>query len=167
MENEFGSNLEDSKDLKSLEDFFSKDINLALTPQEIMVMSLSLSHVVQILHLYRRFTNIAVFDVKQFVKEHPEYANIDFNNLDEDSMKTIRSLLGENTSENEEFNKGEILINSIIDSGINIAMKLTDSYISEYNKMAPEDTIQLFTMLENCLAGSLKLVQAFFTQEPL
>ena len=166
MENEFNPDFDNSSDIKSLEDFFSKDISTFLTPQEMMVMSLSLSHVAQVLELYNRFTNVAVFDATKFIKEHPEYANIDFNHLSEDETLVIKDLLkGKNNDEYEEFNKGDILLNSIINNATTIGHKLCDSYVKEYNKTAPMDTVQFFTMLENCLGSSLNLLQSFFTQE--
>ncbi len=152
-----------NSNLKSLEDFFSKDISTFLTPQEIMVMSLSLSHVAQVLALYNTFANVAMFDVKKFVIDHPEYTDTDFDHLDEDTINDIKELLVYNSK--EEFNTGNILINSMIDVVINIGIKLCDTFEKDYDKNVPEDSIQFFAMLENCLNSSQKLIQGFFTQQ--
>lgn len=162
MENEFNDNL----DFKSLENFLSKDINTFLAPQEMMIMSISLSHVARVLNLYNKMTNVAVFDVKKFVAEHPEYTNMNFDNLDGEETNNIRKLLRlDETDKNEEFNKGDILLNSIIDAILNIGTKLYDSYTKEYDENAPEDTQQFFAMLESCLDSTLSIMQSFFTQQ--
>lgn len=163
MENEFNDNL----DFKSLENFCSKEINTSLTPQEMMVMSLSLSHVAQVLNLYNQCANIAIFDVKKFIVEHPEFADVDFNNLDNDTVDAMRKIfqLDSKNNKNEEFNTGDILIKNIINIAISIGTKLVNSYSEEYNTVAPEDTTQFFGMLENCLNGALKIMQAFFMSQ--
>ena len=79
--------LNKGESFKSLEDFFAKDIKTSFTPQELMVLSSSLNYVGQLLVLFKQHTNVAVFDVKEFIAKHPEYAYIDFNdmaNLDPD-----------------------------------------------------------------------------------
>ena len=164
MENEFN----DDSSFKSLEDFFDKKISNLLIPQEIIVISLSLAHIAKLLSLYKQYANIAVFDVKAFIAQHPEHANIDFDNLgdlDEETIESIGKVLHDKDGhDGEEFNKGDILLNSIITVILNIALKLQDSYVNEYDKVAPEDTMQFFTMLDNCLQGSLTLLQGFLTQ---
>ena len=171
MENELNNSFENefnNSSLKSLEEFLSKEINNSLTPQEMLVISLALNHIGSLLTLYNTYSNVAVFDTKVFIAKHPEYANIDFNNLtdlDKDTLKSIEdALLDKYGKEGEEFNKGDIIIKNIIQVILNIATKLYDSYIKEYSKQAPEDTEQFFTILDNCLENSLNLLKVFFTQ---
>ena len=165
MENEFEF---DVNNFKSLEEFFSKEINTKLSPQEMMITSLALHHVANVLIMYNHYSNIAVFDVKTFTKEHPEFANIDFNNLkdvDKDTLDAIDSLLhGKTGKDDEEFNKGDILIKNIVKSILSISIKLYTTYTKEYTEKAPEDTEQFFTILENCLAGAAELLKEFFTR---
>jgi hypothetical protein len=171
MENEFENEFNDnSTDLKSLEEFFSKEINNLFTPQEIMILSLSLNHIANVLNLYSMYSDVAIFDVKAFIEKHPEYANIDFNNLkdlDEDTLKTIEdALYDKNGSNGEEFNKGDILIKNIITTILSASSKLYNTYTKEYSKISPPDTEPFFTMLENCLQSSLSLLTALFTPRP-
>jgi hypothetical protein len=164
MENEFEF---DDSNLKSLEEFFSKEINSSLTPQKIMIISLVLNHVSNVLSLYNQYSNLAIFDIKSFTAKHPEYADIDFHNLkdiDEDTMKAIGdSFRDEDGKEGEEFSKGDILLNNVIKVMLDISVKLYDSYTKEYSKQIPEDTEQFFTVLDNCLQNTLMLLKAFFT----
>ena len=170
MENEFNPDLTDDSNndssVKYLEDFFSKDVSTFLTPQEMLVMSLSLKHIAQVITLYSNFTNVAVFDVKKFIKDHPEYAHTDFNNPDEDTMEAVRQLLtADGFKDHEEFNTGDILLKSIIGTIYNIGEKLRDAYDGQYDKIAPEDSVQFFAMLENCLNSAGSFVQSFLMQQ--
>jgi hypothetical protein len=174
MENELNNNFEnefndDITNLKFLEDFFSKEINNTLTPQEMIIISISLNHVAGVLSLYNRYSNIAVFDVKEFRTEHPEYTDIDFQNLqnvDPDTIEEIGNILhgGHDGTEGEEFSKGDILIKNIIDTLLNTSLKFYEGYTKEYSKKSPEDTEQFFTILDNCLQNSLSILKVFFTQ---
>jgi hypothetical protein len=173
MENEFSNNFENelnnSLNLKSLEEFFNKEITNSLSPQEIMITSLALNHISRILNVYNIYSNVAVFDVKAFIEKHPEHANVDFTNLkdlDEDTLKAIENSLHDKDKEaGEEFNKGDILIKNIIEVTNNIALKLYSSYTKEYSKRAPEDTEQFFTILNNCLENAIGLLKSFFSQK--
>ena len=86
--------LKEDQSFKSLEDFFAKEINTVFTPQELMILSSSLNYVGQLLVLFKQHTNIAVFDVKEFIAKYPEYADINFNNmanLDPDIRNDIKN----------------------------------------------------------------------------
>jgi len=171
MENELNSNFENEfndSSLKSIEEFFNKEISNSFIPQEMLIISLALNHIGRILTMYNTYSNVAVFDTKAFIKKYPKYANIDFTNLkdlDKDTLEEIENTLyNEDRKEGEEFNKGDILIKSIIKVILDIALKLYTSYTKEYNEQAPEDTEQFFTILDNCLENSLNLLKVFFTQ---
>ncbi len=170
MENELNNNFENEFDesinLKFLEEFFNKEINNSLSPQEMLITSLALNHIGKILTLYHTYSNLAVVDTRAFIAKYPEYANIDFSNLqnlDEDTLRAIKGALHDADRQGgEEFNKGSILIKNIIQVISNIALKLYNSYNEEYFKRAPEDTEQFFTILDKCLENSLNLLQMFF-----
>ena len=172
MKNEFNSNFENefnnSSSFKSLEEFLNKEINNSFTPQEMILISISLNHVAHMLSIYNSYSNVAIFDVKSFTAKYPEYANIDFNHLNEldnDTLETINNLLhDEDGREGEEFSKGDILIKNVIKILLSTSLKLYDSYVKDYSKKTPEDTEQFFAMLDNCLESSLTLVKDFFTK---
>ena len=106
MENEDEIRSDDS--LESLEEFFNKDVNTTFTPQELMVLSIFLACGGVLLELYQQHTNIGVFEVEVFIKNHPEYAHIDFNNLNnlenKDILNEIREIMKSDDNKREEFN---------------------------------------------------------------
>jgi len=162
MENEF----RDEENFKSLEKFFDKEINTILTPQEIMILSSALGYAGTLLSMFNQNANIAVFDVKAFTEAHPEYAHIDFNRLDKldkDTLADIKDTLYKKEEKSEEFSKGDILINSIITIITNIISKLYTSYMKEYGESVPAETVQFYTILENCLQSPINILQDYFS----
>ena len=166
MENEDEIRSDDS--LESLEEFFNKDVNTTFTPQELMVLSIFLACGGVLLELYQQHTNIGVFEVEPFIKNHPEYAHIDFNNLNnlenKDILNEIREIMKSDDNKREEFNKGDIILDSMIDVITNILTKLYASYMTGYGTKVPVETMQFFTMLESCLQNPINALQSFFNK---
>lgn len=166
--NNLNNEFNDDSSVKDLEKFFNKEINSNLTPQELMITALSLAHTVTVLKFFKEYTHMAIFDMEAFIVKYPEYANIDFSNLrnlDKDTFETIGNLLGiKDINGAEEFNKGSILIDSIIKVITNISSKLYDTYTEEYGKVSPVATVEFFTILDQCLENSLRLLEISFEQ---
>lgn len=170
MEDEFNDKSEidftDEIELKKIEDFFSKKINNSLTPQELITLSYSLEYTRNVLVILLKNTHMALFDVEDFIKKYPGHEDLDFNNLDADALDLIRSLImPTDSSNNEYFNSGHILIENIIKVIDSISSKIRISYMVGYRNQAPNDTIKFFTILENSLESSLKLLQNALTPD--
>ncbi len=166
MESELNNKFNDDENIKILEDFFTKEISSTFTPQELLMMSLSFNHIANVLLLYRKYSNVAIFEPKIFKEKHPEFSEIDFDNLndlDHETLEKLKNIM--NTESSEEFGTGSILFDNVTKVIINISSKIYNSYMESYTHQAPEDSEQFFTIFHSCLESSLTFLKTLLSSQ--
>lgn len=166
MEDEFNDVPQAGSDeFETIEEFFNKKIDVPLTPQGLVTLAFSLEHTKHVLTLLLENTYMALLDVTEFVKAYPEYKDVDFTNVDEETLASIRNLMASlDKSSSEYFNSSSILLQNIINILDATTYQLRALYVAKYNKKVPNDTVKFFTILENSLESSLNIIQNVFIE---
>ncbi len=168
MEYEFNKKDENIKNLldedteyKNIEEFLNKAIPNVFNPQELLTVIFSVEFTQYVLNLFLNNTYMALVDVKDFLKDHPEYGDVDFNNLDDDTTMRIRDFMESvDKTESAYFNSGSILTSNVIKVMDSVLLRMQNAYIIGYGKPIPEDTAKFFAILKNSLEGSLDILKS-------